>query len=147
MKYYLQDESEPIAYVISGKGQGASMKAARGAKGYSGRKFICGPIPLLWMCKAVSLPKCGIVVALLISYCRGLERSDRFKLRPARLREFGIGRSSGSRGILALEEAGLIRVVDRHRGRAPLIEVLNWESSFTAELSASSGPIENIQVY
>jgi hypothetical protein len=140
-------ENELIAYVISGKSQDVSIQSRPRNRAYSGRKFICGPIPLLWMRRAAGLPKCGLVVAIVISYCRGLEKIDSFKLKPSRLREFGVGRSTATRGIFALESAGLIRVVDRHPGRAPLIEVLNWESSFIAEPSGSIGPAQTIQFH
>jgi hypothetical protein len=132
MKCSTTSRDEEVAYVISGKSQ-RPLPPLNGGKGHRGRyggRFIRGPIPLAWMQKASTLPKCGLVVAVAVAYCRGLEKKNEFRLRPARLRDFCIGRSTAARGIEALEKSGLISVLHRHQGRAPLIEVREWDPSF-----------------
>jgi hypothetical protein len=123
----MKEESEAIAYVIRGNtGRQEPWGNPQQSSNRLGR-FICGPIPLYWMQRAAMLPRCGLMVALAVAFCRGLERSNSFRLSPARLRELCVTRSSATRGVAALETAGLIRVKQRKLGQALTIEVLGWD--------------------
>lgn len=87
------------------------------------REFLRGPIPLDWIVRAKSLPRQALAVALAIWFLKGLRRKGEIKFNPSTLTRFKIDRWSAYRGLQALEAAGLIRV-DRHRGRAPLVTIL-----------------------
>lgn len=122
----MKEESDAIEYVIRGNsGRRESWENSQQSTKKLGR-FIRGPIPLCWIQRAATLPRCGLMVALAIAFCRGLEKSNSFRLCPARLRELHVTRSSAARGVAALEAAGLIQVKERKPGHALVIEVRGW---------------------
>jgi len=91
-----------------------------------GQRFLRGPIPWSWVCTAsvASGQGSGLKVAMAIWHLVGLNRGKAaIRLSGARLRELGVDRHAGYRGLSSLEEAGLVRV-DRQPGRNPLVTVL-----------------------
>lgn len=86
-------------------------------------RYIKGPIPFDWMAKAASISKSAAKTALVLWFLRGLTRERRFRLVPARCREFGLDEKAKARGLKSLQEAGLIEVT-ANRGAAPFVEIL-----------------------
>lgn len=129
--YYLMSyvpnimEDDQVKCVISGKtSKKMSMEEYRQQNNKRlVNRFVSGPTPVPWVKRVNSLQKSAVSLAWGLVYLRGLERSDSFRLRPARLRDVGVSRSAKDRGLEALEKAGLIKVLERRRGCAPLVEV------------------------
>jgi hypothetical protein len=118
-------EDDEVKYVICGK-TSKKMSVEEYKQQNNKRlvnRFVRGPIPVSWVQNVNSLQKSAVALAWGIAYLRGLEGSDSFRLRPARLRDVGVSRSAKDRGLEALEKAGLIKVLERRRGCAPLVEV------------------------
>jgi len=66
----------------------------------------------------------GLRVALVLWYLAGLERSREVTPTWTTWRQFGLTRDIGRRGLLVLEQAGLV-TVDRQRGRCPKVTILD----------------------
>ena len=89
-----------------------------------GEKFLKGPIPWNWLCKASSLPGKAFHVAIGIWHLAGLSKGNRtFTLSQKTLRELGLKRNAVYRSLAALESEGLIKVV-RHTGRNSNVTIL-----------------------
>jgi hypothetical protein len=73
-------------------------------------RFVKGPIPWNWLIKAAQLPGQALVLGLCLWRLKGATRKDTVTLSNTELRPFGIDRAAKSRGLAALEKAGLIRV-------------------------------------
>ena len=81
--------------------------------------FIKGPIPLNWIQKACEVNAAPL--AMYLWYKWGiLGATAKIKLRPARLKQFGIGEKSRQREACRLEKAGLI-LVTRKAGCYPVV--------------------------
>ena len=92
----------------------------------SGERFLRGPIPMAWLLRASKIAGRGkgLHVAIALWYLSGLNRqASTVKLSGTVLREFGVDRHAGYRGLEKLEKAGLVSVI-RHRGRSPLVSIL-----------------------
>ena len=87
------------------------------------RRFLKGPIPLAWLASAGRLPGKALHVAIALWFVVGVAKTREVKLSSALLAELGVDRHAGYRGLAALERAHLVQVV-RHRGRQPLVTVL-----------------------
>ena len=85
--------------------------------------FVCGPIPLSWLQKAMRLGGTAISVGIILWYYRGLKKSMIFKIGIQDIAGL-IGRSwlTAKRGLIALERRGVISI-SRHQGRKHLIEI------------------------
>ncbi len=88
------------------------------------REFLKGPIPLDWIIKANALAGQALAVGLAIWFIRGLKRKGAIRLNPATLLRFDLPRTTTYRALRALEAAKLV-TVDRHRGRSPVITILD----------------------
>ncbi|MEA3275513.1 MAG: hypothetical protein U9Q81_09555 [Pseudomonadota bacterium] len=80
-----------------------------------------------WLCAAsqASGHGSGFKVAIALWYLSGLNRQSKtVKLRGSVLREMGIERHAGYRGLVALEKAGLVSV-GRHSGQSPVVTLLS----------------------
>jgi len=86
--------------------------------------FLRGPIPLTWITIAANLPGKALHVGLLCWFLAGIRRARRVPLTPSKLFAFGLNRYSAYRGIAALERAHLV-AVERHRGRSPIVTLLD----------------------
>ena len=92
----------------------------------SGEHFLRGPIPKDWLCTASRAAGhgSGFKVAIALWYLSGLNRQAKtVKLRGSVLRELGVERHAGYRGLQALERAGLV-IVERRSGQSPVVTIL-----------------------
>jgi DNA-binding transcriptional ArsR family regulator len=71
-----------------------------------------------WLSAAMRLPGKALHVAIAIWQRAGMTNSGTIKLNLSRLD--GVTHSAGSRGLLALEEAGLVTIV-RKKGQSPIV--------------------------
>jgi hypothetical protein len=99
--------------------------------------FLMGPVCLDWAVRALVLRKPAIAVGIGLWLEVGLEkdhflRSGQSESKPIRVgrkfkRRLGITPSQSSRGIHALEAAGLIRIVKGGAGRCPEVRIVNLQ--------------------
>jgi hypothetical protein len=90
-------------------------------------KFIAGPIPVCWVCRAGRLGVKASLVGLALWHIRGLRKSNTFIVSNLMLRDWGIQADAKSRALRKLERAGLIRV-ERHGKRSPQVTLLVKDS-------------------
>lgn len=83
--------------------------------------FLKGPIPWPWLTSAMALPGRALAVGIHVWLWAGV--LQRFERIPLSLSRMPFPRSSGVRGLAALEAAGLLRV-ERRRGRRPLVTIV-----------------------
>lgn len=88
-----------------------------------GQWFLKGPIPGEWLKRALCHPS-AIKAALVLWFLAGRDKSREVRPTHTEWWRFGVLPRTGSRGITALERAGLVRV-DRHRGRCPIVTLLD----------------------
>ena len=89
--------------------------------------FLKGPISWTWLSAAARLPGRALHVALSIRLLTGIKKSSRIALSVSKLLLLGVSRHAAYRGLTALEAEGLVSV-DRHRGRKPMVTVIEIES-------------------
>lgn len=90
-----------------------------------GEPFLKGPIPLDWLGRAAGLRgKSPVVVALALWFQAGVDKRRTVSLTGSLLGRFGSKRHSGYRGLVKLEQAGLVSV-DRRPGRSPVVTLLD----------------------
>lgn len=94
-------------------------------KPIKGEKFLKGPIPWDWLSKAGSAPGKALHVGILLWLQSGLTRSLQVSINQSRLLTFGVSRDSARRGLKALEQAQLIKVM-RSPGRKPRVEIIPY---------------------
>lgn len=87
-------------------------------------RFLMGPIPMAWLDAARALPGRAIHVAIEIWHWRFIKKSMSVKINLSRMGRFGVTRPTASRGLQALESAGLVRV-ERGPGRAPVVTIID----------------------
>lgn len=87
-------------------------------------RFLRGPIPMAWLDVARALPGRAIHVAIEIWHWRFIKKSMTVKINLSRMGRFGVTRPTASRGLQALESAGLVRV-EREPGRAPVVTIID----------------------
>jgi hypothetical protein len=97
-----------------------------------------GPLCLYWVVRADDLTKSAGKVGHGLWLMAGLEKDDflrrkRAESKPIRVNRklkerLGITPSQCSRGIKALEAAGLIRVVKGGAGRCPVVVIVNLQN-------------------
>jgi len=85
---------------------------------------IWGPIPLHWIGCAACLPGRALHVALALWHISTLSKSRTLKMQQKVREQLGVSRKVYSRGLLTLEEAGLISV-ERKAGATPVVTLLN----------------------
>jgi hypothetical protein len=106
-----------------------------------GERFLRGPIPLFWLSVAARLPGHALHVALQLWHWAGIKGSAQINLSMADMeKQLGVSRFSGARGLKALEQAGLISVI-RHRGRHPVVTILNPKAMPSISAQARLLPI------
>jgi hypothetical protein len=89
-----------------------------------GEHFLKGRIPRAWLDCAMRLPGKALHVALVLWYRAGLTGQRDVVLSLSSVASIGgFDRATASRGLCALESAGLVRV-GRHVGRAPRVAIL-----------------------
>jgi hypothetical protein len=85
--------------------------------------FFKGPVPGDWLQRAAALPGRALHVGLAVRHAMALQRSEHARLTSKLLEQFGVKPDAGSRGLAALEQAGLVTVV-RHSGRCPMVSIV-----------------------
>lgn len=88
------------------------------------RRPLQGPIAWAWWLPASRLPGKSLQVAAICWLLAGWERSADFELAVDDWAEFGLSRFSASRGLDAMERAGLVAAV-RRQGRSPIVSILD----------------------
>ncbi len=88
-----------------------------------GERFLKGPVPWQWLTRAAQQPGRALHVAIAIWFWASIIGSGQIALSISRLKELGVSRYAAYRGLAALERAGLI-LVQRHRGRKPIITLM-----------------------
>ena len=86
-------------------------------------RFLKGPISMPWLERAARLPGRALHVALALHHQSALKRSATVKLSNKQLAEFGVDRDAKRRGLVALENAGLV-IVERKPGRVPMVTIV-----------------------
>ena len=90
---------------------------------HNNNRFLKGPIPWDWIIRASRLPGQALTLGLCLWRLKGVTRKEAVALSNSELEPFGIDRAAKSRGLCALEKAGLIKV-DRKAGRWSNITIL-----------------------
>ena len=102
------------------------IKSTKAPRHKTGERFLRGPIPMNWLCAAAVATRhgSGFKVAMAIWYHSGLNKQARtVRLSGSVLRDMGVERHAGYRGLQALEKAGLVSVV-RRPGQSPQVTLL-----------------------
>ena len=90
--------------------------------------FLKGPIPWDWVTAAACLPGKALHVGVALWQRAGKTKSRKVGLNLSRLDELGVGRSTASRALMALERAQLVSVERKH-GRHPRVTILKCPRS------------------
>ena len=101
-------------------------KRGKAPRHKSGEHFLRGPIPMDWIGAAARATGHGrgFKVAIALWYLSGLNRQSKtVKLSGTVLRDMGVERHAGYRGLAALEQAGLVSV-ERRSGQSPIVSIL-----------------------
>ena len=91
-----------------------------------GKWFVKGPIPGDWLVRASKVSGRALRVGLALWFLVGFKRSRIVKPTWDTWRRFGLCPDSGSRGLAALENAGLIKV-ERASGKCPVVTICESE--------------------
>ncbi len=89
-----------------------------------GEKFLKGPIPWKWIVLAARQPGKAIHVSIALWFWAGISKSRRIKLNNIILKTLGVTRFAKHRGLLSLEQAGLISV-EQFQGKSPVVTLLD----------------------
>jgi hypothetical protein len=92
-----------------------------------GTAFLKGPIPWLWLSKAMTLPGKALHVAVLLWREAGCSRNRTIRFRLTAHSTVGLTPQTARRGIRALESAGLISV-QHHPGQALEVTLMKMDS-------------------
>ena len=106
---------------------GALRPPRSGQDGPATPRFIKGPLPMPWFERAAALPGKALQVALALWWVRGLTRSTTFSFKRSAGHVFAVSADAMYDALTRLEQAGLIRVA-RHRGRSPVVTILDPET-------------------
>ena len=120
----------PSAQLPSAHRRSTSPRTKRG-------RFLKGPISWAWLSAAGQLPGHALHVAIEIRLWAGIKRTNYFVFSVSGLAALGVSRSSGHRGLAALEREGLVSV-DRQPGRKPRVTVIEIDAD--TELDDQSLP-------
>jgi DNA-binding transcriptional ArsR family regulator len=122
--------NEPTTPSLS---RGPGQAVGTGKK--TNRPFIKGPLCREWMVRALALRKPAVKVGLALYFKAGVLKDDfirgrRAESRPIRCdrsmkKSFGVTPSQMSRGLQALQAAGLILIVKGGAGRCPVVVIIN----------------------
>jgi hypothetical protein len=92
----------------------------------SQEQFLKGPIPLLWISRAFSLPGKAWHVGTVLWFWAGITRSKTVALTRKRLRHFGLHPETARQRLADLEMAGLVRI-ERRGKQCPSVTILDGE--------------------
>ena len=85
-----------------------------------GELFLKGPIPWKWLQIAAKLPGKSLQISIALWFRAGITKSRVIKLTNVLLGSLGVDRFAKSRGLMYLEQAGLISI-KRTFGKNPTI--------------------------
>ena len=97
-----------------------------------GEKFLKGPIPWNWLCRAAQLCGKALQVAIAIWFLAGIHKRREVKLSGAAVTDLGVSRYACYRGLKLLEKAGLISV-HRAPGRKAIVTILDFSGNFNQD--------------
>ena len=86
-------------------------------------RFIKGPVPEAWLLSASKLPGKALAVGLCLWWVAGITNKKTVRIGSELMDFWGIGRSTKSRALLALQEAGLVRI-EQEAGKLGWITIL-----------------------
>jgi len=101
----------------------ASFERRRLAQQRRGDQFIAGPIPIRWVSAAAAVSATAVLVGLALWFRAGCEKSRTVRAGQSLWSRSNISRHRAYRALAALESAELVRV-ERHRGRNPIVTIL-----------------------
>ena len=116
---------DPRALSLTGRPD--APKRGKAPRHRAGERFLRGPIPMDWICAAARATGhgSGFKVAIALWHSSGLNRQAKtVKLSGSVLRDMGVERHAGYRGLVALERAGLVSV-ERRSGQSPVVTLLS----------------------
>ena len=123
----LDEPTTPSLSRVPGRADGTGKK--------TNRPFIKGPLCREWVVRALALRKPAVKVGLALYFKAGVLKDDfirgrRAESRPIRCdrsmkKSFDITPSQMSRGLQALQDAGLILIVKGGAGRCPEVVIIN----------------------
>jgi DNA-binding transcriptional ArsR family regulator len=102
---------------------GLAAATSNAGKPRTADRFLKGPVPWKWVIRASGLPGKALIIGLCLWRLKGATRKAAIPLSNSELEPFGIDRAAKSRGLAALEKAGLISV-ERKRSRWPVVTLL-----------------------
>jgi hypothetical protein len=105
-----------VAHSQGGTRHGRRVRPLKG-------RFIAGPIPVSWTCRASQLGVKSLLVGLALWHIRGLRKHDTFIVSNLMLHDWGVERDAKARALRKLERAGLI-AVERRGKRSPQITLI-----------------------
>ena len=106
------------------KGSLASQKPPRHRRG---EKFLKGPIPWGWLTEAAKQPGHAFHIGIALWHLSFMKRKKTVILSGKLLKDLKVDRFAGYRALTALEKAGLVSV-ERHRGRCPVVTILDLKT-------------------
>ena len=86
-------------------------------------KYVRGPIPVAWLCRAGQLRGAALLVGLALWYLCGLRKTNTFIVSNVMMESWGVRRDAKSRGLQKLAAAGLIKV-ERRGKRSPQVTLV-----------------------
>ncbi len=123
MTQQLDGTKLPLHAAVRRHGRGYASSRPRRVQG----RFLKGPVCWTWLSAAARLPGRALHVAVALRLLTGMKKTRRIALSVSWLAELGLSRHAAYRGLTALEGRGLVSV-DRHRGRKPLVTVIEIDS-------------------
>ena len=87
------------------------------------KPFILGPIPLDWITRANSLRGKAGATGLALFFLKGVKQANTFKVTAEAEQIAACSRQAFSRGLVALQDAGLITLQQRS-GARPIVTIL-----------------------
>lgn len=131
MKQIRQDEEQLVFST------GRSARTSSPSNRIKGR-FLRGPIPMAWLDAARAVRGKAIHVALELWHWSFIKDSKTVKLNLSRLAKCGVARTTASRALRDLEDAGLVSV-KRAPGCAPLVTILDVDADDGAGRARANG--------
>jgi hypothetical protein len=89
-------------------------------------RFVRGPIPWDWICRAARLPGAALPVSVALWLLSGIRTTRTVSLGNAIVAELGVERHAKYRALARLEAAGLV-FIERHPGRNPRVTLVTGE--------------------
>jgi hypothetical protein len=87
-------------------------------------RFLKGPVPWVWVCKATKLPGKTLEVGLALWRLSGAMRSDTVRLTNKEMKALGVDRNAKSRALKQLQKSGLVSV-QQDPGKIPRITIIH----------------------